>query len=146
MTTKAKRVDKAKTVVENAVERVKKGEGAKAKTKKYSDDAKALVKRSIAIHDSARPKDSKSRGWTIGPVQIERTRKALNGRTPAEATGLSAAQLRKFGSTGDLPKEKRTALMELGASIPDLFCRSRGLASQLAAIAESEAHAKAVGS
>ena len=127
--------------VQNAIEAVEQADSnTEAKTKgkatkpaakkstakpKYDAALKATAKRAETLRGRAR---------TIGPVQVLRVKDALGKEDPATILGMPLPRAKAFAS-GDKSVKQPDSLKGFSAKLADPFCRGRGAAAILLALA-----------
>jgi hypothetical protein len=71
---------------------------------------------------------------TAGPAQVERVKNALGDRDPLKVLGMPVTKAKAF-ARGDKSVEQSDSLKAFSAELADVFCKGRGAAALLLAIA-----------
>lgn len=95
--------------------------------RRYPEELKALARRAEELR--GRPR-------TVGPVQVQRVKEALGSKDPLEALGMPIGRAKEYasGKVG-IPRDERKALRDFSDGFADPFCRGRGAAAILLALA-----------
>jgi hypothetical protein len=83
-----------------------------------------------------RAEELRGRPRTVGPVQVQRVQDALGRRDPMDVLGLSTRRAKQYAH-GDVsvPAEERSSLRLFSVGMADPFCKGRGAAAILLALA-----------
>jgi hypothetical protein len=97
----------------------------KATVGKYAAAEKAQAKRAVALRGKAR---------TAGPVQVLRVRDALGKRDPLKVLDMPISKAKAYAG-GDKSVKPSASLVAFSEGMADPFCKGRGAAALLLALA-----------
>jgi hypothetical protein len=118
-------VDRAAQAAEKDVPESPEVKSQSKKSPKYSAELKAQAKRAVALRGKER---------TAGPVQVQRVADALGKRDPLKVLDMPLTKAKAYAG-GDKDAKPSESLAEFGAAMADPFCKGRGAAAILLALA-----------